>query len=37
MGIDTRNEAENHGEKCAFIGEFEGFGRAGTQRAGALD
>jgi hypothetical protein len=33
IGNATRNEAENYGEKCCFIGEFKHLGDDGTQRA----
>jgi hypothetical protein len=33
IGIDTRNEAENHGEKRVFIGVFEDFDPDKAQRS----
>jgi hypothetical protein len=33
IGIDTRNEAENYGQKCVFIGEFKYFDPDEAQRS----
>lgn len=32
IGAVTRNETQIAGEKCGFIGEFEGFSKAGLER-----